>query len=174
MSREVRKEIISWVLIIGAALAFAFIINNFLIVNASVPSGSMMDTIPEKSRIVAFRLAYAFSEPKRYDVIVFKFPDDETELYVKRVIGLPGETVEIIDGKVYINGSSMALDDGFVRGVPKASSGPYVVPEGCYFMLGDNRNNSRDSRLWDNKFVAKEKILGKAVFCYFPVMKAIK
>lgn len=152
----------------------ALIISNFVIVNAAVPSGSMLETIQEKSRIVAFRLSYLFSVPKRFDVVVFKYPDDESVYYVKRIIGLPGEKVEIKDGKVYINDTEEPLDDSFVKETPTGSYGPYYVPEGCYFMLGDNRNNSEDSRLWRNTFVEEAKILGKVYFSYYPTIKSIK
>ena len=88
--------------------------------------------------------------------------------YVKRVIGLPGETVEVKDGKVYINGSDTPLDEPYLPEPMEGSYGPYEVPEGCYFMMGDNRNNSLDARFWDNKFVAKNKIVAKVLFCYYP------
>ena len=106
--------------------------------------------------------------------MIFKYPDDETQLFIKRVIGLPGETVEIRDGKVYIDGSETPLDDSFTPEPPQGDWGPEVVPEGSYFMLGDNRNRSKDSRFWTNTFVKKEKILGKAVLRYFPSPKLIK
>ena len=89
-------------------------------------------------------------------------------MFIKRVIGLPGETVNIIDGKVYINDSQVPLDDSFTPETPQGSFGPYEVPEGCYFMLGDNRENSEDSRFWVNKYVQEDKILGKVYFRYFP------
>ena len=88
---------------------------------------------------------------------------------LKRVIGLPGETVEIVDGKVYINGSDTPLEEPYLPEPMEGSYGPYTVPEGSYFMLGDNRNNSRDARYWENKFVKKEKIIAKVLFCYYPL-----
>ena len=94
--------------------------------------------------------------------------DNEKVYYVKRVIGLPGETVEVKDGKVYINGSDTPLDEPYLPEPMEGSYGPYEVPEGCYFMMGDNRNNSLDARFWDNKFVAKNKIVAKVLFCYYP------
>ena len=106
--------------------------------------------------------------------MVFKYPDDESQLFVKRVIGLPGETVEIKDGKVYINGSETPLDDSFTPETPTGDYGPYVVPDGSYFMLGDNRNHSGDSRFWKQPYVEKEKIVGKAIFRYFPGVKILK
>ena len=125
-------------------------------------------------RIFGNRLAYLFDDPERFDIVIFKYPDDESQRFIKRVIGLPGETVEIREGKVYINGSDTPLDDSFTPETPVGNFGPYTVPEGCYFMLGDNRNNSRDSRMWDNPYVKKEKILGKAVLRYFPGIEVLK
>ena len=167
---DIIKEVISWIKTIVFAVVFALLITQFVIVNAKVPTGSMKDNINEGDRLIAFRLAYINSGPKRFDIVVFRFPDDRTQLYVKRVIGLPGDTVAIRDGKVYINGSDVPLDDSFVREVqlPDASNFPTVtVPANSYFMLGDNRTNSADSRVWNNKFVVKSDILGKVLFRYY-------
>ena len=172
LSKELKRELFGWAKVIVFAVVIAWLLQSFVIVNASVPTGSMQNTIDAKSRVVAFRLAYMFSDPERYDIVVFKFPDDESQLYVKRVIGLPGETVSIIGGKVYINGSEKPLNSDFVKEPPLLYDyGPYVVPEDCYFVLGDNRNGSVDSRAWVNKFVRKDKILGEVKFCYFPQLK---
>lgn len=170
---DIRKEIISWVKVVVCAVTFALCINNFIIVNAKVPTGSMEETIMTDDRIVAFRLSYLFSEPKRFDVIVFRYPDDETKLFVKRIIGLPGETLTEVDGKIYINDSTEPLEDYFVNGIPTDNSGPYTIPEDSYFMMGDNRNNSADSRRWDNTFLKREKILGEVVFKYYPGFKIL-
>ncbi|MCL2707952.1 MAG: signal peptidase I, partial [Defluviitaleaceae bacterium] len=148
-------------------------VNNFVIVNASVPTGSMKNTIMINDRIVAFRLSYLTGGPNLYDIVVFRNPDDERVLYVKRVMGLPGDTVEIRDGKVYLNGSVSPLRDEFILNETHGNYGPYEVPEGHYFMLGDNRDDSQDSRYWMNKYVAKNKILGKVVFKYFPGFKML-
>lgn len=163
-----KAEIISWIKTISFALVLAFLINNFIIVNATVPTGSMENTIMPKDRIIALRLTYYFDSPQRGDIVVFKYPDDEKILYVKRVIGLPGDTVEVIDGRVYINGADTPLEDKYVKETAYGNYGPYEVPEGCYFMMGDNRNESLDSRFWVNKFVKKEKILGKVYLKYYP------
>ena len=128
---------------------------------------AMENTIMTKDRVVALRMSYLFSDPERGDVVIFKYPDDESILYVKRVIGLPGDTVEIKDGGVYINGSDEPLEEDYIRDITEGDYGPYEVPEGCYFMMGDNRNNSLDSRFWNNKFVEEDKILGKVVFKYY-------
>ena len=162
------------------------IVNNVVLINAKIPSESMENTIMTGDRIFGFRMAYGINfdffgnhiykklkDPERYDIIIFKYPDDESQLFIKRLIGLPGETVEIRDGKVYIDGSSEPLDDRFVPETPTGNYGPYTVPEDCYFMLGDNRENSRDSRYWDNTFVTFDEIVGKAVIRYFPSIKLL-
>ena len=99
------REILSWLVTIFLAVLAALIIKNFIIINANIPSGSMENTIMEGDRIFGFRLAYHDKTPQRGDIIIFKYPDDEEENYIKRVIGLPGETVLIRDAQVYIDGS---------------------------------------------------------------------
>ena len=98
------KEIFEWVKIIVSAALIAFVLNTFIIANSEVPSGSMENTIMTGDRVIGSRLSYRFEDPKRGDIAIFRFPDNEKIYYVKRIIGLPGETVDIVDGKVYING----------------------------------------------------------------------
>lgn len=168
------KELLLWIAAIAAGILTAVFISNFIIVNAEIPSGSMENTIMPGDRILGNRLAYLNSDPERFDIIIFRYPDDESQLFIKRVIGLPGETVEIRDGSIYINGSDEPLQDVNIKEPMKGSFGPYTVPEDCYFVMGDNRNNSKDSRYWENTFVTKDEILGKAFFKYWPLneMKA--
>ena len=168
---SIAKELWEYVKMIIFVVVFVLVVNNFLIINAKIPSESMENTIMTGDRIFGNRLAYLLGDPERYDIVIFRYPDDESQLFIKRVIGLPGETVEIIDGKVYIDGSETPLDDSFTPETPTGNYGPYTVPEGCYFMLGDNRNNSRDSRYWEHTFVTRDEILGKAVFRYWPLNK---
>lgn len=168
------KELWEYVKMILFVVIVVLVVDNFLLINAVIPSESMENTIMTGDRIFGNRLAYLFDDPERFDIVIFKYPDDESQRFIKRVIGLPGETVEIREGKVYINGSDTPLDDSFTPETPVGNFGPYTVREGCYFMLGDNRNNSRDSRMWDNPYVKKEKILGKAVLRYFPGIEVLK
>lgn len=168
---SLKKEIISWLQIFVAAVVIALVLNNFVIANSRVPTGSMENTIMSRSRVIGSRLAYLKDDPQRGDIVIFHYPDDESIYYVKRVIGLPGETVMIEDGKVYINGSDTPLDEPYLAEPMEGSYGPYTVPEGCYFMLGDNRNNSRDARFWENKYVKKDKIIAKVLFCYYPISR---
>ena len=172
--KSIGKELLENLKMINFVVIFVVVVNNFLIINAKIPSESMENTIMTGDRIFGNRLAYVLGDPERYDIVIFRYPDDESQLFIKRVIGLPGETVEIIDGKVYIDGSDTPLDDSFTPEIPTGSYGPYTVPEGCYFMLGDNRNNSKDSRFWQNPYVEKDKILGKAVLKYFPGFKILE
>ena len=172
--KSIGKELLEYLKMIIFVVIFVVVVNNFLIINAKIPSDSMENTIMTGDRIFGNRLAYVLGDPERYDIVIFRYPDDESQLFIKRVIGLPGETVEIIDGKVYIDGSDTPLDDSFTPEIPTGSYGPYTVPEGCYFMLGDNRNNSKDSRFWQNPYVEKDKILGKAVLKYFPGFKILE
>ena len=166
------REAVEFLIPIVVAVIIAIILKSVVFANAVVPTGSMLNTIHEGDRIIASRLAYIKEDPQRYDVIIFKYPDDETQIYVKRVIGLPGETVQVVNGVVYVtktDGETIQLDDSFVtNGTPEGDFGPFEVPADSYFMMGDNRNSSWDSRFWNNKFVNKEKILGKCKFKYYP------
>lgn len=171
MKQSTLNELWEYVKMIIFVVVFVLIVNNFLIINAKIPSESMEKTIMTGDQIFGNRLAYLFDAPKRFDIVIFKYPDDESQLFIKRVIGLPGETITIIDGKVYVNGEEKPLDDSFVPEPMTGSFGPYQVPESNYFLLGDNRNYSRDSRYWKNTFVQEKKILGKAAIRYFPFNK---
>ena len=170
--KRVLKEILSWVMVVVTAFVLAFVITHFVIIKAEVPTGSMKDTIQEGDRLIGWRLAYLFSDPKRGDIVIFPFPDNEEEKYIKRIIGLPGETIEIIDGVLYIDGT--VYEEDYIKEPMRGNYGPYVVPEGCYFMMGDNRNHSSDSRAWQNHYVKKSKIIGKAWLRYEPSIGLLK
>ena len=164
MNKKVLKEIFSWVMVFVVAFALAFTINKVVYFKVVVPSASMETTIMTGDKVIAFPLAYKLSKPKRGDIIVFPFPDDEEVDYIKRVMGLPGETIEGKDGLVYIEG--VPLNEPYVKETLNSDFGPYTVPKDSYFMMGDNRNDSADSRFWTNTFVKKDKIKGKAIFKY--------
>lgn len=168
------KEIFSWIRIFLVALVIAFLINNFVIINANVPSGSMEKTIMTDDRMIGLRTSYWFKEPQRGDIVIFKNPDNQNETFVKRLIGLPGEKVVIKDAKIYINDSEEPLKEDYLPEEWTRSNGSdnpmeYNVPEDGYFMLGDNRNLSRDARFWNNTYVTKDLIIAQAKFVYWPL-----
>lgn len=160
------KELFSYTKIVLTAAVISFSLNHYVIANAVVPTGSMEATIEPQDRIFINRLAYVSNEPQRGDIISFWYPDDESQNFLKRVIALSGETIEGKSGEIYINGE--LLEEDYIKEKSYVDFGPYEVPENCYFVMGDNRNDSHDSRFWTNKFVAKEKIVGKAVIKYYP------
>ena len=182
---DIKKEIISWATMIVSAILIAFVITKFIIINATVPTGSMEDTIPTGSRIMGLRLSYLFSEPERGDIVVFEFQFEEDTNYVKRIVGLPGETVVIEDAQIKIyEGDELkeVLDEEYLKEewVYKNTGYTFKVPEGAYFVLGDNRNGSSDTRTWydaiystgqckyEDLFIKEEAILGKVYFTYYP------
>ena len=169
------RTVLEYVISIGIAIVAALLINNFILLNAKVPSGSMENTIMTGDRLFGFRLSYLFSEPERGDIVIFKYPADESVNYIKRIIGLPGETVTIKKGKVYINHSDTPLKEDYLKEewLVLNDGMEFEVPEGYYFMMGDNRNNSKDSRYWNNTYVARDKILAKAIFRYWGGFKLL-
>lgn len=165
-------ELLGYIKLLAIAIVVALLVNRFIIVNAEVPTGSMNNTIMEGDRLIGFRLAYFFSNPKRGDIIIFKYPDDETQNYVKRVIGVPYDTVEVKNGVVYVNNS--ALDEPYLKEPMRGNFGPYILGEDQYFVMGDNRNDSKDSRYWINTYVNSSQIIAKAVFKYYNHFEILK
>ncbi len=167
---SLKAEIISWAKVIGSAIVLAYLLKTFAVVNATVVSGSMENNIMTNDRVICNRLAYLFADPARFDVIAFDFtePSGTEVIYVKRIIGLPGETVTVLNGQVYIGDAAEPLPDSFVAEPPHGDAGPFTVPEGCYFVMGDNRNSSYDSRYWAEPYVPHADILGKYLFTYYP------
>ena len=208
---KIKKEAFSWLKIAAMAFVMAIIITQVIIMKTEVVSGSMIPELEIGDHVIGNRLAYLFSDPERGDVIFFEYPlsykelyaldpeltycidrklndtepryHNESSVYVKRIIGLPGDKVEIRKGKIYINDSDTPLDEPYLNGKPKGNFGPYYVPDDCYFCLGDNRNTSSDAREWDNtvddpsdpdydpdrfRFVHKDKIYAKALLKTIP------
>ena len=163
------KEVLSWVEVFVIAAAIAFVVNNFLIANSIIPTASMEPTVMTGSRVFGSRLSYIGSDPQRGDVIIFRWPDDESIYFVKRIIGLPGEKVDIIQGRVYINGE--VLDEPYIAEPMYEDEEPmhFEVPANAYFCMGDNRNNSADARYWKNTWVYRDKIVAKVGIKYWPL-----
>jgi len=171
---------------IVVAVLLALVIRAFVVQAFTIPSGSMMDTLLVGDYILVNKFLYGpeipftdahlpgLRSPSRGDIIVFKYPNDETRDFIKRIIAVGGETVQIKDNRAYVDGK--ALDEPYVRpgsvsATPAGHCGylygcdPIVVPPGAFFVMGDNRDNSQDSRYWG--FVKAEKIRGKAFLIYW-------
>lgn len=162
------------VLLAAAILTIGSVFNHFFTLNY-IPSESMETTIMTRDIIIASK--FDIDQIKRYDIIIFRATDtdDDEELMIKRVIGLPGDTVVVKEGQVYVNGK--LTNDSFVNEMVETDGdGEYKVPDGCYFVMGDNRDMSLDSRFWENKYVPKDYIIAKAKVCVYPVshIKKIK
>ena len=157
-----------WLLIPLSAVVCAILINTCLIISAIVPSESMADTVEQGSLVIALRTAYHSESPSRGDIVIFSHPEIGEKYVMKRVIGLPGETVEIKNGRVYVNGADEPLDEEYVGSFSDESVEALTVPEGKYYLLGDNRCRSYDSRVWSDPFVREDFIYGKVVFRLFP------
>jgi len=174
-SKHFLRELLSWGAYIVGGLLAALILSQTVLVNAEVTSGSMENTIMTNDRIAGLRVAYLFSEPKRLDIVVFENPITKGDTpFVKRIIGLPGETVSFRDNQVYINDELLPLDEPYLAELMVMADCSYEVPEGCYFMLGDNRNKSTDSRYLTNGYIPREDIIGKVYFSWFPHFRVLQ
>jgi signal peptidase I len=149
------------------ALVLALILRTFVVQAFWIPSGSMIPTLLPGDRVLVAKFWYSFTEPKRGQIIVFEYPVDPKRDFVKRVIGLPGDVVDIRDGVVYIDGNP--LSEPYVQYHDSYDMESTRVPEDEYFVMGDNRPNSQDSRFWG--FVPEENIKGPAFFRYWPLTR---
>lgn len=143
--------------------AVLFLGINSITARIRIESISMVPTLHPGDFVIVNKLAYRWDSPRAGDVVVFRLPHDPSQRYIKRVIGLPGDRVEIADGAVYVN--DRQLLEPYLQ-IRTLQGGNWVVEEGAYFVLGDNRNNSSDSRIWG--MVPRENVIGKAWFTYWP------
>lgn len=166
---KTKNEVMEWIKSIALAIIVAILIKTFIFNTTYVLGSSMHPTLNEKDRLFTNKLTLYFSEPDQGDIVVLKAPDNPSKDYIKRIIGLAGDTVEIIDGKVYLNGEMLEedyLDEGAYTQTYDESQ--WIVPEGQVFVLGDNRKEgaSKDSRYFG--CIPVDSIKGKANFRYFP------
>lgn len=169
MDENIKKEVISWIKLILSAFIIAFILKTYIFQIALVNQISMEPTLHEGQILVIAKVNYLFSDPNRGDIVVLK-DELENKYLIKRAIGLPGEVIEIKNDRVYINEKelkpdyteALTQDNGFVKS---------KVPEGKYFVMGDNRPHSRDSRSDTVGYVNRTNIVGKAVFRIWPINK---
>ena len=158
---------------LGLSLLMAFGIRQFVAEARVVPTGSMQPTIEINDRLFVEKVSYRFQDPARGDIIVFQAPQKALEAansttkdaYLKRIVGLPGETIEVKDGKVYVNGT--ALEENYIKAPPLYTWGPQAVPADHYLVLGDNRNGSSDGHVWG--FLSEDTIIGKATVRFWPL-----
>ena len=160
MFRELLETVIS-------AGIIAFIIITFIGQVTVVLGASMESTLHNKERLIANKIGYRLESPKQGEIIIFRPPLDTKRNYIKRVIGVPGDKVEIVNGKVYVNDE--ALNESYVEHKSYENMPVVTVPENSYFVLGDNRPNSSDSRYWG--FVPRKNVVGKAWAIFWPLNK---
>ena len=171
------RTIIEYVVLAVVAIAVALLIQAFLVKPYRIPSESMENTLLIGDRVLVDRISWRFSDPKRGDIVVFH-PPFSGPVLIKRIIGMPGDTMSLKDGAVYVNGRALSEpyvrtiggkavpSDPFDNGLPWSLQSPYKVPAGNYFVMGDNRTDSDDSRYWGT--VARDQIMGRAFFIYWP------
>ena len=162
------REIIDSIIV---AFVIAIFIRTFFLGVYTIPTGSMLDTLQIGDFILVNKLAYKFSKPQHDDIVVFEYPLNPKIDFIKRVIGVPGDVIEIKDKVVYRNGEKLEpnytrFEEGYHLGIADNVE-KFTVPEGFYFMMGDNRGNSMDSRFWGT--LPKERFIGRAVFLFWPL-----
>ena len=179
-----RARLLEYVVLIGLAVLVALALQAWVVKPYRIPSGSMLDTLRPGDRVLVNRFVYHLHEPRRGDVIVFRYPGDPSVAFIKRVVGVPGDVLEARDGRLYVNGSPMrepyvhrtrgrrdpttpaaALAGGTMHD-PWSLSRAFTVPDGQFFVMGDNRLDSDDSRVWGT--VPRDAIIGEGVATYWP------
>lgn len=161
------KEMKEWAQAIITAVVLALLIRMFLFEIILVDGSSMEPTLYDRNRVFVNKIGYLIGEPQHGDVIIFKTPEGNQSNYVKRLIGLPGDRIRIENGIVYLN--NQPLDEPYIADPPYNDYAEATVPEGTFFALGDNRNDSKDSRDFRIGFVPRENLVGKAVWRIWPL-----
>jgi signal peptidase I len=164
---QLRRELRSWTRDLAVALGLALVIIIFLYQPVKVEGTSMAPLLSDQERIFINKFVYKFEPIERGDVVVFWYPLDRSKSFIKRVVGLPGETVEIRSGRLYVGGKELVEPYVPANYLDGTSYPPLTVPPDSYFVMGDHRDSSNDSRVFGP--VARQYIYGKAVFAYWPV-----
>jgi signal peptidase I len=167
---QLKEELVAWVKTLLSAAVYAVLIVTFGFQVARVEGQSMAPTLEDQDRLIVNKLVYRIGEPRRGDIVMLYYPLNPDKSFVKRVIAEEGDTVRIVDGRVYVN--DIPLKDDYVSSEYRSHDdwGPQVIPEGYYFVMGDHRNNSSDSRHWG--MVPKRYIIGKVQLRWWPVPTA--
>ena len=161
-----QEELKDWIISIIIAVILAFFIRTFVVEPYLVDGSSMNPTLQNSERLLVNKSAYLFSEPTKDDIVIFKFPFDQSRDFIKRVIAVPGDTIEIKSGNVYLNGQ--LLKENYILEKTKGDYKKVIVPQKHVFVMGDNRNNSEDSRFSRVGFVPYELIKGKGMLVFWP------
>ena len=168
--KSLKREIFEWIMVFVVAGAMAFVVRTFIFEPVRVDGSSMLNTLTDSEFMIATKFDYLFSDPERFDIVICNYPNTSDGMYrVKRVIGMPGETMELRAGELYINGQHM--EQNFDMTPNETYFGPYTVPEGHYFVLGVNRNNSKDSRSVMVGPLSRDEIKGHVRAVVFPLGK---
>ncbi len=170
--RGILREILSFLVYVAVVVGVTFLIIHFVGQRTYVSGSSMENTLSDGDNLIVDKITYRFSDPQRYDIIVFPFHYADHVYYIKRIIGLPGETVQIVDGDIYIDGE--ILRESYGREVIKDSglaTEPIELGEDEYFVLGDNRNDSTDSRDPSVGKIHRDEIIGRAWVRIWPLEK---
>jgi len=165
-------EVAEWAIAIAGMAAVFFICQNFIFKNAVVSGPSMEPTLYHGERLIILKLPYIFGDPKRNDIVAFPYKGNPSQHFIKRIVGLPGDTIDILNRKFTVNGKE--LDDEFSAELLISIGDvafPIVVPDGSYFVLGDNRNQSNDSRFTGVGCVPKKEMMGVVGVRYWPLGK---
>ena len=166
------RELLGWIIYILIIIGLTYLIITYVGQRTRVSGSSMETTLSDGDNLIVDKISYRFRDPKRYDIIVFPYKYEENTYYIKRIIGLPGETVQIADGYVYING--VLLDEHYgneVMNNPGLAAEPITLGADEYFVLGDNRNNSQDSRSANVGVIHRDELLGRAWIRIWPLDK---
>ena len=171
--RSIFRELGGWLLYILIIIGLTYLIITFVGQRTRVSGSSMETTLSNGDNLIVDKLTYHFKEPKRYDIIVFPYKYEENTYYIKRIIGLPGETVQVIDGSTYINGEQLAGDIYGAEVMESAgiAAEPITLGEDEYFVLGDNRNHSSDSRDPSVGILKRKDLMGRAWIRIYPFDK---
>lgn len=173
-NNQVYRVLLENMQIVVVALILSFIIRTFIAEPRYIPSESMLPTLEEGDRLIVEKVSYYFHPPQRGDVVVFKPPMQlklqgykKEQAFIKRVIGVGGETVAVIDGKVYID--NQLIPEDYILESPRYKLQPITIPDSQLFVMGDNRNNSNDSHIWG--LLPQKNVIGHAVFRFFPFQR---
>lgn len=169
---SVIREIFGFLLYVALVVGITFLIITFVGQRTYVSGSSMENTLSHGDNLIVDKITYRFSDPQRFDIIVFPFQYEDHVYYIKRIIGLPGETIQIQDGDIYVDGE--ILEESYGREVMKSSGiaeNPITLGENEYFVLGDNRNDSSDSRDPSVGLIERDDIIGRAWVRIWPLDK---